>query len=86
MPDVGPVTVQASTGTLVELLLPQIVATKLLLELAATGMQPETPVGPVVIGVGQVVSTYEFPDVDGIGVQEAIGTLFVALVPQVVVV
>lgn len=86
MPDVGPVAVQASTGTLVVLLLPQVVATKLLPELAAMGVQLETPFGPVVMGVGHVVATYEFPEVAGTGVQEATGTLFVTLLPQVVVV
>ncbi len=86
MPDVGPVTVHASTGTFVVLLVPQVVATKLLPELAGMGTQLGTPVGPVVIGVGHVVATKKLPEVAGTGVQDAIGTLFVTLLLQVVVV
>lgn len=44
-----------ATGTFVVLFVPQMVAVQLLLELAATGLQLFTPVGPVVTGVGHVV-------------------------------
>jgi putative effector of murein hydrolase LrgA (UPF0299 family) len=46
-----------ATGTLLVLFVPQTVAVQLLPELAATLVQLLTPVGPVVIGAGQVVAT-----------------------------
>ena len=55
MPELAAVGVQVATGTLVVLLDPQVVAVQLLPLLAATAVQADTPVGPVVIGAGQVV-------------------------------
>ncbi len=55
-------------------------------ELAATAVHVCTGVGPVVIGVGQVVVTQLLPDVPADAVQLATGTFVVLFVEQVVVV
>jgi hypothetical protein len=46
----------ALTATFVVLLVPQVVVTQLLPEVAVMGVQLETPVGPVTAGAGQVVA------------------------------
>ena len=86
LPEVGPLAVQLSTGALVVLFVPQVVAVQLLPAAAATGVQEATPVGPVVAGAGQVVAVQLLPEVAADGVQDATGTLVVLLVEQVVVV
>ena len=59
----------------------------MLAELAAAAEQPSgTEVGPVVFGVGQVVVTQLLPAAAAAAVHEAVGTLLVVAVPQVVTV
>ena len=84
--DVADDAVQVATGILVVLFVPQVVAVQALLLLAVTGVQVCIPVGPVVIGTGQVVVVQLFEEVAEEAVHEATGTLLVLLVLQVVVV
>jgi hypothetical protein len=53
---------------------------------AAEAVQLDTPVGPVVIGAGQVVVVQLLPELAAAAVQVSTGTFVVLLVEQVVVV
>jgi len=78
--------VQLRTGTLVVLLLPQVVVVQLFPAFAEEPVHDATPVGPVVAGAGQVVVVQLLPDVAADAVHEATATLVVLLVEHVVVV
>ena len=75
---------QVWTGTLAALFDVQSVATKSG-EVAATGVQLETPVGPVVTGAGHVTEVQKGA-VAMAGVHDATGVLLALLMLQVVVV
>jgi len=86
LPAVGLLAVQVATGTLAVLFGVQMVVVQLG-EVPADGVHDATPVGPVVIGAGQVVVVQLLPAAAAAAVQLATGTLVVVIgAGQVVVV
>ena len=76
--------VQLATPT--GLVHPHVVVVQLLAKVAAAAVQPRgTEVGPVVLGVGQVVVTQLLPEDAAETVHDAVGVGPVVAVPQVVV-
>jgi len=76
--------VQEATGTLLVLLLEQVVVVQLLVELAEAAVHDAEGTSVVTTGAGHVVAVQLLLDWALLGEHEPTGTLVVLLLPQVV--